>query len=295
MLTTKRKPATVGEILVEEFMQPMGLTQAALAEAMGVQRKHVNELCNDRRNVTAATALILARVFGNSPDFWLNVQRRSDLWEAMHSPRERERIERARRSGLPHDICRRILSPRTAAASLFFTHAARWLWRRNRPFSLPTASRDPGGMSRTARPRRGHASGHPARRSLHPVASPGRASAGRRSTTFRRGPSPTIGPSACRSRTPRSTCSRHGSAISSMNCSGRADDLRGDICHDRAAARRPLSARLDGAAGRARCLHPRSEAAGRSLLRSRAATSLSRPMSSRAHPPRTTAGPSSSA
>ena len=73
MLTTRRKPATVGEILVEEFLQPMGLTQGALAEAMGVQRKHVNELCNDRRNVTAATALILARVFGNSPDFWLNV------------------------------------------------------------------------------------------------------------------------------------------------------------------------------------------------------------------------------
>ena len=67
MLMTKRKPATVAEILVEEFMAPMGLTQAALAEAMGVQRKHVNELCNQRRNVTAATALILARVFGNSP------------------------------------------------------------------------------------------------------------------------------------------------------------------------------------------------------------------------------------
>jgi addiction module HigA family antidote len=94
MLTTKRKPATVGEILVEEFMQPMKLTQAALAEAMGVQRKHVNELCNN--HVTAATALILARVFGNSPDFWLNVQRRSDLWEAMNSPRERKRIERAK-------------------------------------------------------------------------------------------------------------------------------------------------------------------------------------------------------
>jgi addiction module HigA family antidote len=99
MLMTKRKPATVGEILVEEFMQPMGLTQAALAEAMGVQRKHVNELCNNRRNVTAATALILARVFGNSPDFWLNVQRRTDLWEAMNSPRERERIERAKPLG----------------------------------------------------------------------------------------------------------------------------------------------------------------------------------------------------
>jgi hypothetical protein len=57
MLTTKRKPATVGEILTEEFMEPMGLTQATLAEAMGVQRKHVNELCNDRRNVTKISGL----------------------------------------------------------------------------------------------------------------------------------------------------------------------------------------------------------------------------------------------
>ncbi|HLJ01341.1 MAG TPA: HigA family addiction module antitoxin [Bradyrhizobium sp.] len=96
MWTTKRKPVSVGEVLVEEFMEPMGLTQGALAKAMGVQRKHVNELCNNRRNVTAPTALILARVFGNSPDFWLNVQRRGDLWEAMHSPREYARIKRAR-------------------------------------------------------------------------------------------------------------------------------------------------------------------------------------------------------
>ena len=99
MLTTKRKPAGVGEILVREFMAPMGLTQGALAKAMGVPRKHVNELCNNRRAVWAPTALILARVFGNSPEFWLNVQRRSDLWEAMHSPRERERIKRARPIG----------------------------------------------------------------------------------------------------------------------------------------------------------------------------------------------------
>lgn len=96
MLKTKRKPASVGEILVEEFMEPLGLTQVALSEAMGVPRKHVNELCNNRRSVTAATALILSRVFGNSPEFWLNVQRRTDLWEAMNSPKERERIERAR-------------------------------------------------------------------------------------------------------------------------------------------------------------------------------------------------------
>jgi addiction module HigA family antidote len=96
MLMTTRKPATVGGILTKEFVEPMGLTQGVLAEAMGVARKHVNELCNDRRTVTAPTALILARVFGNSPEFWLNVQRRNDLWEAMHSPTERKRIERAR-------------------------------------------------------------------------------------------------------------------------------------------------------------------------------------------------------
>lgn len=96
MLMTQRKPAKVGEILREEFMQPLGLTQSALAELMGVPRKHVNELCTDRRAVTAPTSLILARVFGNSPEFWLNVQRRTDLWEALNNPRERDRIQRAR-------------------------------------------------------------------------------------------------------------------------------------------------------------------------------------------------------
>ena len=96
MLMTKRKPASVGEILREEFMDPLGLTQAALAQAMGVPRKHVNELCMDRRAITADTALILARVFGNSADFWLNTQRRVDLWNALNSPQRAARIRRAR-------------------------------------------------------------------------------------------------------------------------------------------------------------------------------------------------------
>ncbi|MGB9152295.1 MAG: HigA family addiction module antitoxin [Alphaproteobacteria bacterium] len=96
MLSTERRPASAGEILVEEFLAPMSLTQGALAEAMGVPRKLVNELCNNRRAVTADTALMLARVFGNSPEFWLNTQRRMDLWEAMHTPKRRRRIEQAR-------------------------------------------------------------------------------------------------------------------------------------------------------------------------------------------------------
>lgn len=96
MFDTKRKPVSVGEILAEEFIGPLGLTQGELAKTMGVPRKLVNQLCNDRRAVAADTALMLARVFGNSPDFWLNTQRRMDLWEALHTPARRRRIERAR-------------------------------------------------------------------------------------------------------------------------------------------------------------------------------------------------------
>jgi antitoxin HigA-1 len=69
MLMTKRKPATVGEILVKVFIESLGLTQGDLVQAMGVPRKHVNELCNDRRAITADTSLMLARVFGNTADF----------------------------------------------------------------------------------------------------------------------------------------------------------------------------------------------------------------------------------
>jgi addiction module HigA family antidote len=95
MIMTKRKPVTVGTILVEEFLEPMALTQSELAERSGLPRKHVNELCRDRRAVTADTALILSRVFGNSADFWLNTQRRTDIWEALNTPRRAERIARA--------------------------------------------------------------------------------------------------------------------------------------------------------------------------------------------------------
>ena len=87
MILTTRKPATVEEILVERvFRSAQNL----------LPRKHVNELCNDRRGITASTALILARFFGNSAEFWPNVQRRIDLWETMNSPDERARIERAK-------------------------------------------------------------------------------------------------------------------------------------------------------------------------------------------------------
>ena len=99
MATTRRKPVTVGEMLTLEFMEPMEITQADLSEKSGLPRKHVNELCRDRRAVTADTALILARVFGNSAEFWLNTQRRTDLWNALNTPKRLTRIQRAKPLG----------------------------------------------------------------------------------------------------------------------------------------------------------------------------------------------------
>ncbi len=96
MNITKRKPVGVEEMLTEEFLQPVGITQGQLAEAMGVSRKTVNELCTDKRSVTADTALMLARVLGNTPDFWLNLQQRNDIWAALHTPKRLARIERAK-------------------------------------------------------------------------------------------------------------------------------------------------------------------------------------------------------
>lgn len=94
MNVTKRKPVSVGDMLTEEFLVPHSLTQGQLAAAMGVSRKTVNELCNNRRAITADTALMLARVFGNSAEFWLNVQQRNDLWAALNTPKRRARIDR---------------------------------------------------------------------------------------------------------------------------------------------------------------------------------------------------------
>lgn len=96
MNTTKRQPVSVGEMITEEFLVPMALTQGQLADAMGVSRKTVNELCTNRRAITADTALILAKVFGNSAEFWLKLQQRNDLWKALHTPKRRARIDKAK-------------------------------------------------------------------------------------------------------------------------------------------------------------------------------------------------------
>ena len=72
-------------MLLEEFLKPMGLTQRDLAEGIRVPYQRVNELVNGRRGVTPSTALRLARFFGMSADFWMNLQQRWDLYQAREA------------------------------------------------------------------------------------------------------------------------------------------------------------------------------------------------------------------
>ncbi len=78
----KRRPTHPGEMLREDFMPDYGLTVAELANDVGVSRQSINELLRERRSVTPEMALRLGRLFGNSPEFWLNAQRSVDLWDA---------------------------------------------------------------------------------------------------------------------------------------------------------------------------------------------------------------------
>ena len=81
----KRRPTHPGEMLREDFLPDYGLSVAGLAEAIGVSRQSVNELLRGRRAVSPEMALRLARLFSNTPEFWLNAQRAVDLWDAAEA------------------------------------------------------------------------------------------------------------------------------------------------------------------------------------------------------------------
>jgi len=81
--TVKREisPTHPGEILREDFMPDYALSTASLAEALGVSRQTINEILREKRSISPIMALRLSRLFGNSPQFWLNAQNARDLWE----------------------------------------------------------------------------------------------------------------------------------------------------------------------------------------------------------------------
>jgi len=84
-IPTHRAPTHPGEMLLIEFLEPMGITQRTLADAIHVPYQRVNEIINQKRGITPATALRLAKYFGMSPEFWLNLQIRWDLYRSLQT------------------------------------------------------------------------------------------------------------------------------------------------------------------------------------------------------------------
>ena len=99
-LPKNRPPTHPGEILLKDFIEAYGFTQAEVAKRLGISYPRLNEIVRGRRGVTPDTALRLERMFGASAAFWLNGQRDWDLWHAMHAPeaREIEKIEPVHRA-----------------------------------------------------------------------------------------------------------------------------------------------------------------------------------------------------
>ncbi len=84
-IPSDREPTHPGEMLREEFLIPMNISQRDLADAIHVPYQRVNELVNKKRGITPSTALRLAKFFGMSADFWLNIQMRWELFKAKNT------------------------------------------------------------------------------------------------------------------------------------------------------------------------------------------------------------------
>lgn len=84
-IPSHRQPTHPGEMLLREFLEPLGLTQRDVAGGIGVPCQRVNELVNGRRGMTPSTALRLGEYLGTSPDLWLNLQQRWDLYHAQRT------------------------------------------------------------------------------------------------------------------------------------------------------------------------------------------------------------------
>ena len=82
-IPTHREPSHPGEILKEEYLLPLGITQATLAKDLEIPYQRINEILNKKRGITPSTALRLARYFNTTPDFWMNLQLRLDIYHAM--------------------------------------------------------------------------------------------------------------------------------------------------------------------------------------------------------------------
>lgn len=94
MLPKNRQPTHPGEMLLEEYLKPLGISQQHLARHMGWTYARVNELINGKRGVTPETALALEDAFGASAQSWLNLQMNFDLWQAQQKHQRKEPIHK---------------------------------------------------------------------------------------------------------------------------------------------------------------------------------------------------------
>ena len=101
LIPTNREPTHPGEMLLEEFLIPMGITQKDLAKAIHVPYQRVNEIINKKRGVTPSPALRLAKFFGVSEEFWINLQLRWDLYKAKQAESKELKTIRPLRSFQP--------------------------------------------------------------------------------------------------------------------------------------------------------------------------------------------------
>ena len=97
LVPAHRAPTHPGEMLMEEFLVPMGLTQREVADAIHVPYQRLNEVINGKRGLTPSTALRLGKFFGTTPGFWMNLQLRWDLYHAQR--REARVLKNIRRHG----------------------------------------------------------------------------------------------------------------------------------------------------------------------------------------------------
>lgn len=96
MLSKNRLPTHPGEILLEEFLKPLGFTQVALAHHLGIPTQRINELVREKRGVTPETAWLLAGALGTTPEFWINLQANHDLARSRPKKKVRQLAAAAR-------------------------------------------------------------------------------------------------------------------------------------------------------------------------------------------------------
>jgi len=85
MLPKNRRPTPPGEILRYEFLDPLGMNQRQLAEALGITRVRINEIILGKRSITADTAFRLAQFFHTTPEFWMGLQMDVDMWDTLQT------------------------------------------------------------------------------------------------------------------------------------------------------------------------------------------------------------------